>query len=310
MLTKKEAILVKIESAYGTDPTPVAADDAVWARPMELTTEARELVRNLLSNSLSKPNSIIVPAPIAFNLPVELKSHGHAEDGLVATPIEIDALLRACGLGVTYDIGTSIAYAPVSTGFESVTVWAHLDGMIHKINGCRGNLEIVIESGEIAVCNFQMRGLWSIPTDGAIVSPTVDTNNPTKVGGATFTIGGYASVNKGIQLDLGNVLSDRMDVTETYDVKEIEIVDRNVRGSFEPEAIIEATHTYWANLLANTEAALVCQWGAAGDIVLIDAPKLQYLSHGWGDRDGRRIYNTALKFNENTGDDEVTLTFK
>jgi hypothetical protein len=310
MLAKKEVILAKIESTYGSDPTPTALADSVWARPIELTTENRELVRNLLSNSLSKPCSVIAPSPISFNLPVELKSHGHAQDGLVATPIEIDPLLRACGLGVTYNIGTDITYSPVSSSFESVTIWIYLDGMIHKVNGCRGNLEIVLEGGEIPVANFQMTGLWSIPVDGSIVSPTLDTNKPTKVAGATFTIGGYAAINKGMQIDLGNVLSNRMSVIETYDVKEIEIVDRDPRGSFEPEAIIEATNSYWADMIANTENALSMQWGAAGDIILITAPKVQYTSLGWGERDGRRIYTAPLKLSQSSGDDEFVLLFK
>lgn len=310
MLKKKEVVLVKIESTYGTDPTPVAATDAVWARPVELTTDNRELVRDLVSNTLSKPCSVIAPSPISFTLPVEFKSHGHANDGLVATPIEIDTLLRACGLGVTYNIGTSIVYQTISSAYESVTIYLYLDGLIHKITGCRGNPEFVMEGGEIAVVNFNMTGLWSIPIDGAIVAPTLDTNKPTKVSGATFTIGGYAAINKGIQIDLGNVLSNRMSVIETYDVKEIEITDRDPRGSFEPEAIIEATNSYWADLIANTENALSFQWGAVGDIILIDCPKVQYMSFGWGERDGRRIYTAPLKLNQNTGDDEFVLTFK
>jgi hypothetical protein len=309
MLTKKEAILAKIESPYGTDSSPIAADDAIWASSVELTTDMRELVRNLLSNSLSKPNSLVAPEPISFNLSVELKSHGSADDGDSGAPIEIDPLLRMAGLGVTYSVGTKIEYIPVSSGFESCTIYLYLDGIIVKVLGCRANLEIVMEGGEIAVCNFAVQGLFSIPVDGAIVSPTIDTNKPTRVAGATFTIGSYTPVAKGLQIDMGNVLSSRFDATNANDVREIAITDRDPRGSFEPEVATEAASSFFANLIGHVEAALTFNWGATGDVVKITAPKFQYLQHGWGERENHRIYNTAFKLNENAGDDEFVLEF-
>src|SRR3990167_5499045 len=119
MLSNLHLILAKIESTYNVDPVPVPANDAILVSGLSVTPAITKNERAPLSGSLSpflsaKPTIDIVDVKFS----VELKGSGTA-----TVPPEVGPLLRAGGLSQV--IGADVTYQPVSTGYESITIYAY-----------------------------------------------------------------------------------------------------------------------------------------------------------------------------------------
>lgn len=97
LLTRKRAILSKIEGTYGADPTPTAALDAILmsnltVSPMEMTLVQRNNIKSYMGNNPSVLAAIY--AKVGFD--VEM-----AGSGTAGTAPAYDELLRACGTSAT-----------------------------------------------------------------------------------------------------------------------------------------------------------------------------------------------------------------
>lgn len=97
LLTRKRALLSKIETTYGVDPTPTATLDAILmsnltVSPMEMTLVQRQNIKSYMGNNPSVLAAIY--AKISFD--VEM-----AGSGTAGTAPAYDELLRACGMSAT-----------------------------------------------------------------------------------------------------------------------------------------------------------------------------------------------------------------
>ena len=61
---------------------------------------------------------------------------------LQALHLQYGKALKACGLAETVVANTSVTYDPVSASFSSVTIHYNIDGVRHKMTGCRGNVAL------------------------------------------------------------------------------------------------------------------------------------------------------------------------
>lgn len=96
-LTRKRAILSKIETTYGQDPTPTATLDAILmsnltVSPMEMTLAQRNNVKSYMGNNPSVLAAIY--AKVSFDIE-------YAGSGTAGTVPAYDELLRACALSST-----------------------------------------------------------------------------------------------------------------------------------------------------------------------------------------------------------------
>jgi hypothetical protein len=97
LLTRKRALLAKIESVYGQDPTPTATLDALLmsnlnVSPMEMTLVQRNNIKTYLGNNPQVLAAIY--AKVSFDIEV-------AGSGTAGTAPAYDELFRACGLSAT-----------------------------------------------------------------------------------------------------------------------------------------------------------------------------------------------------------------
>ena len=121
---RKKVILGKIESVYGTDPTPAGSTDAILCRNVEITplqgeTETRDLVRS----NIGAQQVIHVGTHVGITFEVEMAGAGAAGTAPAYGP-----LLRACALSQTISAGVSVVYAPIDASEESVTLHFFIDG--------------------------------------------------------------------------------------------------------------------------------------------------------------------------------------
>lgn len=311
MLTRRQTILAKIESTYGTNPTPVDTD-AIEVSNVQWKNNAEVLERDILKDTMSKDKHVMgmIDAEVSFD--VEIKGSGSA-----GTAPQIGKLLRACGLSETVDAGVSVTYAPESdeSNHASVTIYVYKDGTLRKLTGARGDLSIDIQAGRYGKASFTFKGMWNSVTDASIVTPDApdEAISPAIVESSSFSWGGYAPVASAVSFALQNVLSRRESVNSANKgVHSIRIADRSPVGSFNADAVVEATHPFWSDFENATARAITITLGSsAGNICTIAGPQCALESIEDGDDEGVMLYSLGFKLykNASAGDDELTIAF-
>lgn len=205
-------------------------------------------------------------------------------------------------------------YEPVSTGFESLTIYCYLDGLLHKMTGCRGTVSFSGEAGNYGTASFTFMGQYHPVEDapmpeGAIYEETA----PHQIELAGLMLDSYRyACAQSFSIDMGitNVVRDCMNGLDGYDG--IITTARSVTGSVNPEAVLEADFNVWERF-ANGEIGkfYVCVGVDSYNKVEFISNSVQYNSVAYGDRNNIRTYDVGMKFVGNTGDgdDELEIVF-
>jgi len=308
-LTRRSPILLKKESSYGVDPSPVAGTDGILVENPEVTLENIVVSdRNGVRQTLATLQKVVGDTLYGIKFAVELKGSGSA-----GTAPEIGPALECCGMGETIVGGTSVAYAPSSdeANRESCTIYAYQDGELYKLLGCRGSVECVMTADKVAMLNFTFVGHRDgTVSDTAVITPTLSIVVPPVMKAGTLTLNSVSHVVPEVKWGLNNNLSIRGDISAVDGFAPIRIVGRDVTLGISPEAVAAATHNHIAQMLANaSEAFATGAIGAAGNQVQVACPAAAYRGISIGDREGVRIKDLELGCAESSGDDELTITF-
>lgn len=306
---RNKALLAKIETSYGTDPVPTGAANAVLASNVSLRPmEGQDLNRDLMVPFMGNTGDIPVDVHVALDFEVEL-----AGSGTAGTAPAFGPLLRACGLAETVTVGTDVTYTPVSTGFESVSIYFNIDGGLHKLLGARGSVKATVAKSAIPKLAFTFRGLFAPVTATALPAvtltawkdplPASTTNTP------TVTLHGQACVLESLEVDLVNQVEGRFLVGS----ESIVIVDRKPAGTASIEALPIGTVNWFAKAQppkATGALALVHGVGA-GKICQIDAPRVEIGRPSQTQVQGILHDQLPLKPRPtDAGNDEIVFTFK
>lgn len=230
------------------------------------------------------------------------------------------ASLRPLGSAVTldatsqYSIGLQTIYTPVSASFSSVTIHYNIDGVLHKLTGCRGTFAINTTVGEIPTIDFTMTGIFNAPTDTAIVAPTYSNQATPLVfksgNSGGFNLLGYGTCLQSVTMDLGNNIIYRELVNCT---KEVLLTDRAATGTVVLEAPTIAAKDYFAAALTDgTLGDLSFIHGStSGNIVsLISAGRADIGDPSYEDQDGIHMLSIPYTLIPSTaGNDEFRLVF-
>jgi len=167
LLEQKRLLLIKPETTYGTSANP-GASDALLCRSIEITPiQADTVNRDLIKNYLGNSEQYLTNERAEITFEVEL-----AGSGTVGTAPRWGAAMRAAGFSQVISANTSVTYAPVSSGNESVTIDFHNDGIRHRITGARGTVSMNLEVSAVPTLSFTMTGLYSNPTDITLPTPS------------------------------------------------------------------------------------------------------------------------------------------
>ena len=306
MLVNREVILAKVETTYNTDSVPGAAD-AILAEGLGWANNGLRMIeRPAIRANVGKLQQVYAGRLIDISFTVELKGSGAA-----GTAPEIGALLRGCGFAENVVASTSVTYLPVSTGFESITLYFYRDGKRFTATGCRGTVSFTFETGSSGKAAFTFTGHVTTETDTAMVTPSYDGSVPPALIGVPFSIGGYSAVINSLSADIGNAISTPPDISAVDGYSEVFLTGRDVAGSFDPEDTLVATNDWLGDFTAgNTMALTTGAIGAvAGNIYQIDMPVVYFRDVGPGDRDNVRTLEIPFGSTDNTGDDDFSLAF-
>lgn len=243
---------------------------------------------------------------------------------------------------VTKPTGTE--YDPVSTAFESITLYMYFDGVLHRMTAARGTFTVEGTGGELANFSFEFTGNFEKVTDVAIPSAIFETQIPVQVELAQLVVNqdvdasgprpqdpeadvapvcdSYfdqinGSTNElcaaSFSFDLGNNVVPRECINEADAFKGVIITSREPTGSIDPELELVATHDFWGLL----STADVLGWHVKvgtirGNVVRFDSDSVQYNGLSYADRDGLRVLEVDLRFSGSAPafeDDEIKISF-
>lgn len=307
---KKRAILVKIESSYGSDPSATGGSNALLARiggwrPQQSVYASR--------------SGIAIPALGEFagktayqwaELDLEVEVSGAAAAG---TAPPYGPLLRAAGMSETIVANTSVTYAPISASHESAAVYANVDGMRQLLLGWRSGLGISFRNEEIPFYRFGGKGLYATPTDTALPALTLTGHQgPVPVNRSNTTTSSLHSYTVGLEeldIDLGLEVVYKSTPGGT---NKMLIVNRKPTGRITIEHPTLAQKDYNAIVASGATGALsiVHTGGAAGKILTLTASQVRLTNPVPGNNRGVRTLSMDLEFApSNSLNDELSLAY-
>ena len=308
LLSRKRTILAKTESTYGVDATPTGAANAILVRNLNITPLNAELVsRDLVRPYLGASEQLIASSYVTVDFEVEMAGAGAA-----GTVPAYGPLLLACGMAATTSAGVSVTYSPVSSAFGSATIYYNVDGVLHKVTGARGNVELNVEVGAIPVFRFTFTGVYNAPTDTAAPAVTYTAfQTPLAANSdntSAFSLFSYSGALQSLNVNLNNAVTYRT----LIGAEDVLMTDRQVSGTAVFEAPTVAQKDYWSLALGSTLGALDITHGtAAGNKVQISSSRAKINNPTYQDANGIHMLQTPFNLvPSTTGNDEISIIVK
>ena len=307
LLSRKRLILVKTEATYGTDSSP-AGTDALLVRNLDITPLSGDVVsRDLIRPYLGNFDQLISLTSVAINFEVEL-----AGSGTAGTAPKFGAILKACAMSETVVSSTSVTYAPVSSSFSSATIYFNVDGVLHKLTGCRGSMTMSCAVGAIPTLAFNLTGVYNAPTDTAQPAVTYSAQATPLIfregNTSSFSFFSYSGVLQSVDFNLANDLVYRELVGGT---KETLITDRKPAGTVMIEAPTIATKDFFTTALASSTGNLTFLHGTtAGNRVTFTASQVDVINPTYQDQDSIMMLSVPyVALPTTAGNNEFSLAF-
>ena len=301
----KLAILHKLETAYGTDATPAAAN-ALIAKNVTFTPfEGEEVSRDLMLPYMGNQGTEIAGEYGRIEFDLEL-----AGSGTVGTPPKLGSVLRSAGMAETVTAGVSVEYTIVEDDAESSTIYFISDKVRHIFVGGRANIALNYVPKAYPHIRVTYQGFLGPITD-VVSMPAVSQvgwAKPLLVSKANtiLTLHGWTAVAESIALDLGNVLTPR----HLIGAETMMISDRSSTGTVvvEGRALSEIN---WFDI-SRTRARgplSVAHGSTAGNIVTVTEPAVEVGRVSQGQTNNIVNYSLSLAACPLNGMDEMKIAF-
>jgi hypothetical protein len=306
MRKKNQLICAKVESVYDSDSVPVVGTDSLLAMDIKFKEIIDPVQRPANVASLSNIASVAGSKQAEVTFSIELKGSGTA-----GVAPRIGALLKACSFGETVISTTSVTYLPISSNQLSCTIYFFIDGRRHVMTGCRGDVKIKCEAGQMAVAEFKLKGRYADPTLVALSSPTLETTVPAVCKSCQFTYNSRTTlVVKTAELEMNNTVAMRPSLNDANAIAGFEITDREPMLTIDPEAIIETSYAFRSDALSGALRAISWVVGAtAGNICTFSIPKFNAYWPEYEDRNEILVEKIKGECTQNAGNDEVSIAF-
>ena len=307
---RKLAVLAKLETVYGTDPTPTGALNALMISNVTATPlDGEKVSRDVILPFFGDQGFVLAGVSTKLEFEVEIAGAGAAGD-IPAYGV----LLRACSMTETVVATTSVKYQPVTDQPESVCLYANMDGVNHIMLGARGTFTVDVTNKKIPKFKFTMTGLLGPVAD--LARPVIDLGKwqspvvPSKLNTPIFSLHGTTAAvvpAESLALDFGGQVEGRF----LIGAESVEITDRKISGTAVLEARSLATKDWFDIAKNNVKGPLHVQHGTvAGNIVEFEAPKVQIGSPTQGNSQGVLTYSLPLTLTPDVADDELVITVR
>jgi hypothetical protein len=306
---RAKGLLSKIGSGtYGSDSEPTG--DANAMLPIDVDVQAyaaREIARGIEMPWLGSNGKILVEKNMSLSFKTEIAGGGTP----LGTAPAWAVLMRACGMAEVVTETTKVEYNPITDDMEWCDHYFYISGNLHKGLGSRGKWALNFTQNELPTIQWNMMALVKLADISASAAPSLTTSawkkpvTPNKVNTALVTIGGYSvkarslTVDSGLDVQFRGLMGD----------ESIQIGDREVTGELRIESANVTAHNFFSDADNRTESALSLVHGtAAGNIVKLDAPKVEVGAPQYVNDNKFVGMVLPLTFKPSSGNDEIKIT--
>lgn len=305
LLKRKRLLAAKTEVTPGTAESLTGTEAAFNCYDIMLQTETE-----LESREGQASFGMRASVPGGYKGRVQFK-HDASWDGTATEPGWADTFLPACGWVKNGQVFTPRTEAP-GTNVKTLTIGCYVDGVLKLLRGCVGTFTLQCPTGRAAFFEFNFMGIWTSPTDTAILAPTYPTASPLRFASSVTTWNSVDLAVENMTLDSGNTMMLREDSSDASGYKSGLITNRIVRLTGNPESVLVATQDRYGKLLDMSEHILTFDLdGPTNSKITIAAPKAQIVSITEGDRENMVTDEIEWQANRNgsTPDEECSITF-
>lgn len=304
LLSRVRVLAAKIETTAGTAESTAAAD----ATFNVFNAKVQPLIENEERESQGSMSQLTaVPGLRWGTATFQTEVYG---DGAGGVPAWASTFLPACGW-----VNSAGTFSPKSEGpgsnVKTLTIDAYINGLRKRLYGAMGTVKFTFPTRKRVLADWQFWGIYTEPSDVAILAPTYSTTKPFVFTAETLTLGLWTPVVSELTFDLGNNVVKREDASKDAGLLTAVVTNRKPVGTLNPEASLVAGVNHANKWLAMTEEALTVELDNGTDRVTFAAPKAQRTNVQEGDRDG--IVTDEIDFQCNksaaAGDDELTIAF-
>jgi hypothetical protein len=311
--SRNALILAKLEPTAGVDAAPVGATDALLVanltiNPLKANNVSRDLIRPFFGGS----EQLVGTATVEISFDVEL-----AASGTAGTAPAWSSLLLGCAFAEVVTAASRVDYTPVTTGLKTLTLYYYDDGVLHKVLGAMGDVELKAGIGERPMLSFKFEGI-----DGGVSAATAtgtytpwkkplvitDPNTGDVLLGCTYAAGvlsgGTAYPSRGFNAKMGNSVQ----YTPLLGGDSIDVTNRDVTGSIQLDLTPAQEVSMFATVKANTTQGIGFTHGTtAGAKVMVFAPNAQLINPSKQDVNGRRLIGFDTRMTPLNGNDDIRI---
>lgn len=311
---RNTTVLAKIETTYGVDSIPTGAANAILVSDVSVDPVADNVKRDLIRAYMGAAEELVGNKHIEISMTVELQNGGTAGTAPAWGP-----LIRACGFAEAALITPArVEYNPVSTGFEGVSIYYYLDGVLYKALGCRGSVDFDLSVGGRPVMKFKFLGVdagvsAAVPVGVSFAgfktpSAVTKANVSSFLLGCTYALGvltgGTPQTSRGLSFNLGADVK----YIPTLGGQSVDIVNRDATGKMTLDLAAIDEVAMKTAIDANTLTSVGMVLGAvAGLQVMLFLPTCQRINPKTEDVDGKAMMAMDLRLTPLVGNDEIRL---
>lgn len=334
-LTRRAVILADVETSEGTD---VFAGTGVGAKALLISNlnvqnKGEAIDREIVKQHLSRLGSVIGIYWGEVSFSTELRGPGQAVSA--AQELRENPLFYACGMSPDYTVSASPTYKPKTDWgavISSTTIYAYVDGLLHVIVGCHGNMSGEAAAGKFGKFNWTLQGTCAVLTDKtgnavqtgeairdtllSSITPSFQNSGtvPPAILGASLSVHGNAALTvQQVAWDLQNQVSRREDISKANGIASYIIGDRNPRVTVNPELVTRQTLDFFGKWKTAAEGSIQFTAGTgAYNRVVSKYPACQFIELNYGDRNGVRVLEATAQanaLNKDVGDDEAQFIY-
>jgi hypothetical protein len=300
-------LAAKVETAEGTPETLTNAE-AMLVQKLTFNPTQEQYERDVLRGTLSRIPSVSGKRQAKISFEVEMRG-----SGAVATAPDYGPLLKGCGYTETITPSTGpVVYKPGTSGLSnSLTIGLYFDGVLHKIQGARGNVKFTMENGKPGIMAFEFTGADYVTTDVAILTGmTYPTVVPGAFLSAALLVDTYAAICSKVEIDTGNKVELRESMNSASGFLSAIITGRLPKGTMDVEQPLVAGYDFFLKWKTpGTLGSLSLATAAAtGNGITVTCPKVRWSGIKPADKTGLRTLGMDFEPCLSTADDEISIS--
>ncbi|SCX40441.1 phage tail tube protein [Nitrosospira sp. Nsp1] len=311
---RNSIILAKIETTPGVDAVPTGAANAILVSNLSINPlNANNVPRDLIRPYFGGSEQLVGSASVEVQFDVEISGSGTAGTAPAWGP-----LLRASAFLETETAAARVEYTPITVNQESLTVYYHDDGVLHKLLMAKGDFTMKMGIGERPVFSFKFTGLDGGVTAVSNPSPTLtpfkkplvitDPNTGDILLGCTYATGaltgGSSFPSRGLEITMGNAVV----YTPLLGGESIDITNREPSGKAQFDLSAAEEVTFMGDIKTNNTQSIGFIHGTtAGNKILVHAPVCQLINPSKQELNGRRLFGCDLRIMPSAGNDDLRI---